>query len=310
MNLLVGDIGGTHTRLAVYTGTDFTVARIHQNDDYPDPLTLFTTYISTLPAELLPQQARFAVAAPVTSDDVYLTNRAWRLYAPHLREILGLQSVALINDFAAVALGVRALQADGYRKVGEGTAVAQAALLALGPGTGFGMAGLAPQGDHWRVISSEGGHATLSILDRRELEILSHLHDGNRPVAIEEVLSGPGMLSLYRAIADLDGLKVEAETQEAVTQLARNSDKLALDTLGVFFRFLGRAAGDMALTFNAIGGVYLAGGILPKLLAELEASGFRKEFENKGRFTEYVAAIPTFLVTDSLVAFRGLASLA
>jgi glucokinase len=160
------------------------------------------------------------------------------------------------------------------------------------------------------VVSSEGGHATLPALDQREREILSHLHDDDRPIAIEEVLSGPGLLKLYKAIAKRDDVPALARTQEEVTTLARKSDELAHVTLEIFFRFLGRVAGDMALAFNAVGGVYLAGGILPKLLPELVASGFRREFENKGRFTEYVSAIPTILVTDSMVAFRGLASLA
>ena len=309
MNLLVGDIGGTHTRLAVYTGTEFAALRIYQNDDYPGPIALLNGFHETLPAELRPLCARLAVAAPVTDNSVRLTNRDWHLNGPQLQQIFGLQSVQLVNDFAAVALGIPALGVDGYRQIGDGSAVSQATLLALGPGTGLGMAGLVPNSEHWIVVSSEGGHAILSALDQRELEILTHLHANGDPVAIEEVLSGPGMLNLYTAIADIDGLKVEVQTQEAVTQLARNDDKLALDTLGMFFRFLGRTAGDMALAFNAAGGVYLAGGILPELLPELAASGFRKEFENKGRFTEYVAAIPTFLVTDPLVAFRGLTHL-
>jgi glucokinase len=308
MNLLVGDIGGTHTRLAIYTGKTFGMVSSYQNDDYTDPLNLFTTYLATLPPNFRPQQARLAVAAPVSSDHVHLTNRDWQLSATRLQEILGMQRVQFINDFAALALGVRGLQASGYRQIGDGEAVDQSTLLALGPGTGFGMAGLAPHGEYWIVVSSEGGHATLPVLDQREREILSHLHDDDRPIAIEEVLSGPGLLKLYKAIAKRDGVPALARTQEEVTQLARKSDELAHLTLEIFFRFLGRVAGDMALAFNAVGGVYLAGGILPNLLPELIASGFRQEFENKGRFTEYVAAIPTILVTDAMVAFRGLAS--
>ncbi len=283
---------------------------MYNNDDYPEPLTLFQAFITSLPDELRPQQARFAVAAPVASDEVRLTNRDWHLSSQHLGKALKLQSVTLINDFAAIVLGVRGLQAGGYHKIGGGSVAAHGAVLALGPGTGFGMAGAVPSGKHWTVVSSEGGHATLSILGHRELDILERMHGRSHPTAIEEVLSGPGLLNLYQAIAGVDGLPHEANTQEQVTQLARNGDKLALDALDIFFRFLGRTAGDMALTFNSVGGVYLAGGILPKLLSELERSRFRQEFENKGSFSGYVSAMPTFLVTDALVAFRGLASMA
>lgn len=309
MNLLVGDIGGTHTRLAIGTASGFVAVHVYDNDDHPEPLTLFQAFISSLPEELRPRQARFAVAAPVVSDDVHLTNRDWHLNGQQLREALGLQSVKLINDFAAIVLGVPGLQAGGYHKIGGGSVTAHAAVLALGPGTGFGMAAAVPSSGHWTVVSSEGGHATLSILGHRELDIVEHLHGRGHPTAIEEVLSGPGLLNLYQAIAGLDGSPQAANTQEQVTQLARNGDKLGLEALDLFFRFLGRTTGDMALAFNAAGGVYLAGGILPKLLSELERSRFREEFENKGSFSSYVSGMPTFLVTDPLVAFRGLASM-
>ncbi|HVA55481.1 MAG TPA: glucokinase [Gammaproteobacteria bacterium] len=309
MNLLVGDIGGTHTRLAVYARSGFAGVAVLQNDSSPDFYTLLTGYCARLPATLRPQRARFAVAAPVTTQSVRLTNRDWHLDSEQLREILGLQSVQLINDFAALVLGIHQLEPGGFRQIGGGYADPRAALVAIGPGTGFGMAGLVPCEDHWAVVSSEGGHATLATLNGRELEILGRMRHKDDPVSVEEVLSGPGLLNLYKAIAALDGITVEAQTQEAVTQLARNGNQLALETLDMFFRFLGRTAGDAALAFNARGGAYLAGGILPELRPELERSRFRDAFENKGKYTDYVVAIPTFLITDPLVALRGLASM-
>jgi glucokinase len=309
MKLLVGDIGGTHSRLAIYTGTEFTAVSIHQNDDYPDFYALLNEYYASLLAELRPQRARFAVAAPVAAADVHLTNRNWHLNTARLRQIFDLKQVELMNDFAAVALGIRRLEADGCRQIGEGSSVAQAPLVALGPGTGFGMAGLMPCGDHWTVINSEGGHATLATLDQRELEILAVMRRNHDPVAVEEVLSGPGMFNLYKSIGTLEGTALEAQTPEDVTRLARSGDRLALATLEVFFRLLGRTAGNAALIFNARGGVYLAGGILPALATELEHSGFRNAFLDKGRYRSYLAGIPTFLISDPLIALRGLANL-
>ncbi|MDE2344908.1 MAG: glucokinase [Gammaproteobacteria bacterium] len=309
MNRLVGDIGGSHTRLGVWNGVEIVSVRLYDNDDYRDPLALFQDYLAGLPLDLYPQQARLAVAAPVISDEVRLTNRDWRLHKQRLCEALGMRSVELFNDFAAVALGVSGLSSSECRQIGGGIAVPGATQLALGPGTGFGMAGVVHVGGRWTPVSSEGGHAMLAILTQRELDIVARLQAPGQPVSIESVLSGPGLLNLCRAVAALDGLPAVPQTQEDVTRLARQGDALALETLEIFFRFLGRTAGDMALAFNARGGVYLAGGILPKLLPELERSGFRNAFENKGRFADYMAAIPTFLVTDPLVAFRGLASL-
>ena len=179
-------------------------------------------------------------------------------------------------------------------------------MAALGPGSGIGVSALVPTADGWAVVTGEGGHVTLPASTKEEQDVVALLRERFGHCSAERVLSGQGLVNLYVALAELAGRGQPTVTPEDVTRLASQREPLARKTLQMFFAMLGTVAGDIALTAGALGGVYIAGGIVPRLLDALVKSEFRARFESKGRYRDYMAAIPTYVITASLPAFRGL----
>ena len=300
--LLVGDIGGTHTRLAITEGSGFTQLKYFRNDDYPDVYRLLREYRGALPGSLAPHAARLAVAAPVGEGTLRLSNREWELDGRRIRELLGVERLGFLNDFVAMAWGLSTLAPEGYSTLNTGIAHPHAARVVLGPGTGLGVAALVPCGDHWAVASSEGGHASLAADDPDTHALLASLADG-RQLPVEALVSGPGLLRLYHACGGVPAL-----VPEQVVQRARRGEAAATAAVSVFFRLLGGLAGNLALTFDARGGIFLAGSLLNGLRAELAVSDFRAACCVKRAYREYLEAIPCHLVHDPMTALRGAAS--
>jgi glucokinase len=216
----------------------------------------------------------------------------------------------VINDFSALALALPDLSAAELRPIGGGAPVPGAPKAVLGPGTGLGVAGLVPARGAWLPLAGEGGHVDFAPGDEREVEILRRLKRRWDHVSVERLLSGPGLVSLYQTLAELEagGEVSEAPTPEAVVEAARAAeDGMAGAALRTFCAVLGAVAGDLALTLGALGGVYLAGGIVPRLGAAFDEAGFRRRFEAKGRFADYLARIPVYVVMAPHPALRGLA---
>jgi len=188
--------------------------------------------------------------------------------------------------------------------------MADAPIGVLGPGTGLGVSGLVPCESGWVALAGEGGHATMAPATDRESVVLDRLRRHFDHVSAERVLSGPGLVNIYTTLASIDGVPAKCYTPAQIADLGiRVEDPLCTETTAMFCSMLGTMAGNLALTLGARGGVYIGGGIVPRLGHAFVLSPFRQRFEAKGRFQPYLAAIPTFVVTHPLPAFLGCAAL-
>ena len=251
-------------------------------------------------------RAAFAVAAPIIGDVVQMTNIDWRFSQAELKSQLGLQRLTVCNDFAAIAWGLPHFPAAERTQIGGGTPTSRTTMAVLGPGSGLGASGLVPTADGWTVLSGEGGHVSIPAASDEEQDVVALLRKRFGHCSAERVLSGQGLVNLYGALAELAGRGQPTVTAEDVTRLASQREPLARKTLQMFFAILGTVAGDLALTTGARGGVFIAGGIVPRLLDTLVQSEFRARFEAKGRYRDYMAGIPTYVITAALPAFPGL----
>ncbi|WP_292062046.1 glucokinase [Brevundimonas sp. UBA7664] len=312
--LLVGDVGGTNARFAIARMVDGQRVLEHHESfkgaDHPTFLKAVAGFIDGCAVK--PTGGVIAVAGPVTDGEIDLTNSPWRVSEPQL-QTLGLNPVRLINDFEALAWGAPAVPADMLASLGgpeEGDP--HAAIAVLGPGTGFGVSALARDiHGHAVAMPSEGGHACFAPGDAVEDEILRILRRRYERVSIERLICGPGLLNMHRALAEIDGRESHIDDPAQITAEAlENPNSHCGATLARFCAILGAVAGDIALTTGARGGVYIAGGIAPRILPFLKASPFRERFERKGRFQDYMAAIPTHVILHQHAALLGAARVA
>lgn len=304
----MADIGATNTRCALVDDKGHELApEIFENADFTGLPGLLRIYLEHRRASDQPTRAVLAVAAPITGDEVQMTNIGWHFSQRELKETLGLKHLTIVNDFAAIAWALPLLTPADVVKIGGGESVPRATLATLGPGSGLGVSALVPAADGWTAMTGEGGHTAMPGMTREEDEVIARLrerYDGH--CSAERVLSGPGLVNLYVTLAEIAGRGQPTVTPEDVTNLAKQGEPLARKTLGMFFAMLGSVAANLAVTTGARGGVYIAGGIVPRLVEPLRKSEFRARFENKGRYRKYLAAIPTHVVTAPLPAFRGL----
>ena len=303
--LLVADIGGTWARFALVV--DGRIGRIlaHPVADYDSPLAAMRHFISE--GEAPPRRAALAVAGPVVEGCAELTNANWRFEAEALSRALDLEVVLLLNDFEAIAHALPVLPPEALVQIGGGRAEPGAPRAVIGPGTGLGVAGLLSVGGRSLVVRSEGGHATVATGTPREEALVHWLQDRFDHVSAERVISGEGLVNLYQAVAGLAGETAEPLEPAAVTERALSGrDPQCAEALTHFCALLGCAAGNLALTFWSRGGLYLAGGIAPRILPFLEASDFRARFEAKGRLGDFLAEIPTWAIVEDHPAFYGL----
>ncbi|MDZ7622625.1 MAG: glucokinase [Candidatus Competibacteraceae bacterium] len=254
-------------------------------------------------------RAAIAVATPITGDWVQFTNSPWSFSIEATRRDLGLEQLRVLNDFTALALALPLLGPDERRAVGGGAALANAPIGLIGPGTGLGVSGLVWSGDRWIPLETEGGHVTFSPANEREWAVGQILQRRFGHVSPERVLAGPGWVDVYTALAELDGETVEDLTPTEITQRAlAGTCSRCLEVQEIFCGALGTAAGNLAITLGALGGVYIGGGIVLRLGEFFDRSAFRARFEAKGRFSAYLAAIPTWVITAANPALRGVAA--
>lgn len=301
---LLADIGGTHIRLAWQAGAGAPLqdTRVLLCAEHPTVDAAIRSYLSSVAAPP-PTQAALGMANPVTGDGVRMTNHSWAFSQTALAQALGLQRLVVINDFTALALALPALPAALLRQVGGTTAVPGAAVALVGPGTGLGVSGLVfPPGSAAGVpLSGEGGHVTLAAETVLEFEVLQCLRQRYGHVSAERAVSGQGLVDLYHALRELAhqaGTEVNLAAQVTERALVQH-EPLAQQALDLFCGFLGSVAGNLALTLGARGGVYLGGGIVPRLGDWLDRSPFRARFEAKGRFQPYLAEIPCWVIDAS-----------
>jgi glucokinase len=308
MQRLIGDIGGTNTRLAlVRDGTAWSHMQSFRNEEHESLEAIVELYLRS--HEARPDAAALAVAGPVRGDRVRLTNRGWMIDAKSLKRRFSLEFCRVVNDFSAVAMGIPALEDDVLEQMGGDRRNSEAPVAIVGPGTGLGVGGIVPGRGGGRILVTEGGHASLPANDDQQAALLACLRRRFGHVSCERAISGQGIENLYQALSEIQGLDAAplsaAEIGEAAT--GRN-DTLANETLELFFRLLGAVAGDLALSYGAFGGVYLAGGIVPRYLPRFRDSGFRQAFEAKGRMSDYLKPVPVFVILHEEVELLGLAA--
>jgi glucokinase len=308
---LVGDIGGTHARFGLVMRPrglvqDVAVLRCAEHDTVFDAIQAYLRER----AGAAPRVAAIGVATAVTGDEVRMTNHPWTFSIEALQRALGLDRLLVINDFSALALALPELPLSERRAVGGGHAVPGAPIALIGPGTGLGVSGLIPvpggsplhEPGHgtYVPIAGEGGHVTLMSSEPDEAAVLDVLHRRYGHASAERALSGPGLQALYDAVCSLRGVTPRPLTAAQVSRSALDAtDPDCARAVAMFCSLLGHVAGNLALTLGARGGVYIGGGIVPRLGEWFTRSSFRDRFESKGRFRDYLRDIPTWVVTSA-----------
>ncbi len=320
--VLAGDIGGTNARLAIVE-VGGAAARIVHEARYPSSVApglaaLVLRYLEETGAR--PERACFGVACPVVDGDCEAPNLPWRVDARALAAEIGIPRTTIINDFRAVGHGLHSLSPDEVEVLQEGIAAEHGPVALIGAGTGLGQGYLLWDGSQYLVHPSEGGHADFSPTDALERELLAFLTQEFGRVSSERVLSGAGIAHIYRFLRGRglaeEQAAVRAEMVEAdpASVIARHglagSDLLSARTLEVFAGAYGTAAGNLALTVLASGGVYIAGGIAPKIIGQLRSGAFMRAFRNKGRLSSVVARMPVRVILTEDVALYGAAAVA
>ena len=308
---LIGDIGGTNARFAVAESGTYRELRHVEVDRYPSLHDAMADYLKSLPeAERSGLAGALAIAGPVLGDRIALTNQSWSFSVAELKQRLGLVSLAVVNDFAATARSIPHLTSQQKFLIGPEIAKAHGNIGVVGPGTGLGMSSLIPNGDGWTLVAGEGGHATLAASTEEEFAIIRMLRKRWSHVSAERVLSGAGLVNLYEALCAIGGIEPLMLSPADVTRRAmERSDEICVRAFAHFCEFLGSVAGDLALTVGAFGGIYIAGGILPRFKEAFAASNFRARFEAKGRFSKMLAGMPSWLILDDNPGLIGLANM-
>jgi glucokinase len=311
---LVADIGGTNARFGWLAQGSQGVEHVSTLPvaAHSSPAAAAQAYLHALARQLgaayaPPRAAALAVATAVGSDQVTLTNSGWSFSRQALRAGLALDELLVLNDFEALALSLPRLGAAQLQPIGAPrTGSPASAMAVIGPGTGLGVAGILPTPSGWVAVPGEGGHASLAPADDFESQLLAAARSEFPHVSAERFLSGIGLPVLHRAVARVMGVDAPLLATESIVErgLAR-SCAVCDRTLDAFCALLGSFAGSTALVLGARGGVFIGGGIVPRLGERFFASAFRERFEAKGRFQDYLRAIPTSLITDTLVALTG-----
>ena len=304
---LVGDIGGTNSRFGLVEPGTTRVAEVavQKNDNFASLEDSIAAYVKAKGVSGL-AGAAIAVAGPVEGEVVHLTNRNWSFTRESLRKAADARQFRLLNDFEALALALPHLDGEDVVQIGGELPQKPAVKIVLGPGTGLGMATLAPlpQGG-WMALPGEVGHITLPVVTQEEFDWRERMSKPGVLFESEDAITGGGLLRMYRAVAETPTL----ETPEAVLQAAlAGSDPAAVRTLDQFIVWLARVAGDAAMTMQAKGGVYLAGGIAPSIVGKLKSGPFRSIFEEKGRLAFVIKPIPVYVIVDKFPAFKGCAA--
>ena len=311
---LVADIGGTNARFAALLEGQLEgeFEFHHSVEEYP----LFSDLIVKLRAEIAaetgltaaPKVVCLAVACPADVEYISFTNSHWEFTKTQLLEWFGCQRLVVINDFEAVAHGITELGEEDCLQIGGQSPQSHKPIGILGAGTGLGMAGLVAHSEGYHVLNTEGGHADFAPVDQRQMDVLRCLRESYKRVSLERVLSGKGIVNIYKAICTIENAEEMFDTPPQVVAAALDGSNLqALTTLNTFCESMGAAAGNLALTLGAKGGIYIAGGVVPRFSEFFANSGFRNKFEDKGRFVSYLQPIPVYLVMRSNLGLLGAA---
>ncbi|KLK94221.1 hypothetical protein AA309_04485 [Microvirga vignae] len=309
--VLLGDIGGTNARFAVLPAPGEPVHLLPRTltADTPDPVGAITIALQGYEGAA-PRSAMIAVATRVDAPAIRLTNASWVIDAEAIGKALGLERVTLVNDYTPVAASVTVLSEEkgDLAPIGSGRPEAGARVV-LGPGTGLGVGALVPVEDRLAIVATEAGHIEFGPSTEEEAALWPHLERVGGRVSAEVVLSGPGMFRIAKAITAHRCVTCPYAKPNDVLTAAREGDEMAQAALDLFARWLGRYAGDMALTFESSGGVFIAGGIAPRMVDILQSGGFREAFDHKAPHEAWARKVPAFVIVNAEPALQGLAAL-
>lgn len=304
---LVADIGGTNLRIGIVQ-SDNTVKelKVYQCNEYTGLDEIVKDYLKRQHIESTTINACFAIACPVENDLISMTNLPWQFSKSALKASLNLNALLFINDYTAIAHAVPLLSDAQKVKVGGGAVVQGKPISICGPGTGLGVANAVAVGDQWVCLGGEGGHVDFAPTGKTEIQILEFLFTKYEHVSYEQLLSGLGIEQIYQALMHIQGKKAEALSAKDISEkaLAKTCD-VCDQTLTQFCNILGSFAGNLSLTLASFGGVYIAGGIVPRFIEYFKNSNFRNRFEAKGRFNDFNSNIPTFVITESQPGILG-----
>ncbi len=306
---LLADIGATHARFAMQTGPkEFGSVQVLKCDDFEGIVPMLRHYLKDHKGTL--HHAALAVANPINGDLVRMTNRDWQFSTDEVRRELGLSTLLIVNDFTALAMALPGLGPNAVMQVGGGAAAPNAVIGVLGPGTGLGVSGVIPTVDGFVTLGSEGGHVNFAPADEREFAILQYAWKQWSHVSCERLISGPGLEIIYRALALRNGVNArDRGAPDIIHGALTDKDPLCLEVLECFCGMLGGVAANLAVTLGAFGGIFIGGGIVPRMGEWFNSSPFRARFEAKGRFTSYLSSIPTYVITTPNPAFFGVATI-
>lgn len=301
MTWLIADIGATSSRCGIYSVARNSTANIqvYRNEEFDDLQTLLAAYLGYAPER--PDNCALAVAAPLDGDNVCMINRDWSFSGVSVAQHLEFDAIDMLNDFHALAYALPKLGDADRREIGHATAYRTGNIAVLGPGSGLGMSAWIDNDGSTSVMRGEGGHISIAGRNDAEDSIVKHLRDRFGHCSAERILSGPGLLALHEAMH-----ATKLTTPEEITQ--NDNDPQCAATLQQFFRFLATAAAELALISGAYGGVYIAGGIVPACVEDICTSEFRARFVDKNRYTNYMQAIPTWVITATEPGLIGLAA--
>ncbi|MFM0095742.1 bifunctional transcriptional regulator/glucokinase [Paraburkholderia nemoris] len=307
---LLADIGGTNARFALeYSPGEIGSVQVYPCADYPGVAEVIKKYLKDTKIGRV-NHAAIAIANPVDGDQVSMTNHDWSFSIEATRRALGFDTLLVVNDFTALAMALPGLTDAQRVQVGGGSRRPNSVIGLLGPGTGMGVSGLIPADDRWIALGSEGGHATFAPADEREDIVLQYARKKWSHVSFERVAAGPGIEVIYRALAGRDKKRVAANVDTVeVVKRALEGEPLAAESVDVFCGILGTFAGNIAVTLGALGGIYIGGGVVPRLGEFFARSSFRKRFEAKGRFEAYLQNVPTYVITAEYPAFLGVSAI-
>jgi glucokinase len=310
-SFLLGDIGGTNARFALFRDGALGPIETLPVDEFAGIAEAIGAYFARHHGGARASHACLAIASPIVGERCLIINSGWIVDTRELRGSFGFASVRLVNDFEAIGWSIPLLKSEDVFQIGAGRREASAPAVVFGPGTGLGMACFLPVSGDPVVIGSEGGHATMASGSGREDIVIDRLRKKFGHVSIERVLSGEGLENLYDALADIGAACVPTRGAAEITKAATEGNcAVCRDAVDMFCAFLGEVGGNLALTFAARGGIYVAGGIVPRIADLVARSAFRERFVAKGRFRDYLESIGSFIIVHPNPAFIGLSFLA
>ncbi len=307
---LLGDVGGTNARFALERAPgQIDTVRILPCADYAEFADAVEAYLSECGSPPV-RHAAIDIANPVQGDEVKMTNHTWSFSIEAARRRLNLDTLLIVNDFTALAMSLPHLEATHCQQIGGGKPRPASVVGLVGAGTGLGVGGLIPSDGRWIALGSEGGHVSFSPADERDIAVLQYCWRIYSHVSAERLISGPGIELIYEALAARGGYRREPiNTPEIAKRALAGTDPLCMETLECFCGMLGTVASNVAVTLGTLGGIYIGGGVVPRLGEYFARSPFRARFESKGRFSEYLTQIPTYAITAPYPAFVGVAAI-